>query len=75
MSKRVFESGAQKRKKKMILQKNNEQFANSMLSWIEKNKKSKSSTLIYKLKINSNRLKNLNILYLVCIQLFLSKNL
>lgn len=42
MSKRVFESGAQKRKKKLLLQKNNEKCAHSMLLWITKDTQGKS---------------------------------
>lgn len=41
MSKRVFESGAQKRKKKILLQKNNEKCARAISLWITKDTLSK----------------------------------
>lgn len=41
MSKRVFESGAQKRKKKLLLQKNNEKSAHCMSLQITKDAKGK----------------------------------
>lgn len=47
MSKRVFVSGAQKRKKKLLLQKSNEEFAHSMSLWITKDSKGKYIFTIY----------------------------